>query len=156
MHIRVLRFSLFGILTILGAGACMPKGTPAVDTVGTAVAQAAFGLLTRTAAAASPTPLPPTVTPTSLPTGTPTVTPPPQQPRLIQFTGCWVGPGPDYKLVSNISLGKDVDLLGIGSVPGWYIIRNPYFNSPCWVPASAIQIFPGTDISKLPVMTPER
>ena len=57
-------------------------------------------------------------------------------------------------LDSNITKGKAVDLLGIGDSPGWYVIRNPYFHRPCWILESDLKIFPGTDLTALPVMTP--
>jgi hypothetical protein len=72
----------------------------------------------------------------------------------LNFAGCWFGPGPTFTLESNIAKGKAVELLGIGSVAGWYIIRNPYFHRPCWIQAIDLKIFPGTDPSTYPVMTP--
>jgi hypothetical protein len=141
---------------IITSTACAPKATPPpVDVMATTVAQMAFDLLTQTAAAASPTP---TVTLTPSPTETETITPtssePPRRPQTVNFAGCWFGPGPSFTLESNISKGKAVDLLGIGNVPGWYIIRNPYFHRPCWIQESDLKIFEGTDLSKYPVMTP--
>jgi hypothetical protein len=120
------------------------------------VAQAAFDILSQTAAAASPTP---TVTPTPNPTETPipsTATSEDfgRQPMTLGYVPCWFGPGSSYKLESNISKGKGVDLLGIGSVPGWYIILNPYFHQACWIQESDLKIFEGTDLTQFPVMTP--
>lgn len=156
MNLRFMRLIVIPAAAMLLAS-CAPKAvTPTVDVMGTAVAQAAYDLMTQTAAAASPTPLP-TDTPTPLPTDTPTLTAtvgPPKRPVILNFTGCWFGPGPTYVLESNISAGKKVDLLGVGSVPGWYIIRNPYFHKPCWVQAADLQIDPATDLSTYPIMTP--
>lgn len=160
MKLRPLRLSMIGLAAILIGTACQPKpASPSADTMATAVAQAAFVLLTQTAAAASPTPPPPTVTLTPSPTATETATPtdsgPPKRPLTINFAACWLGgPGGTYKLDSNISKGKGVELLGVGNVPGWYIIRNPYFHRPCWISVNDLKIFPGTDPSTLPVMTP--
>jgi hypothetical protein len=149
--------SLLGVLLAVMAAACRAPATPAADSLATAVAQAASDLLTQTAKAASPTP-PPTTTltrgPTNTPTSTPTSTGPPKRPQVRNFAGCWFGPGPSYVLESNISQGKSVDLLGVGSVSGWYIVRNPYFHQPCWMQAADLIIFPGTDLSSVPVMTP--
>jgi hypothetical protein len=122
----------------------------------TAVAQVAFGLLTQTAAAASPTPAV-TLTPNS--TETPTEVSPTSEdfgrmPMTLSYAACWFGPGSGYDLDSNISKGKGVELLGIGNVPGWYVIRNPYFHSPCWIRATDLRIFDGTDLTKYPVMKP--
>jgi hypothetical protein len=45
-------------------------------------------------------------------------------------------------------------LLGVGSIDGWYVIRDPYFHRPCWIQQADLKIFPGTDLSTYPVMTP--
>jgi len=144
---------------VLFAVSCSPSATPQVDAVATAVAQFAYDLLTQTSAAVSPTPLPPTGTQTPAPTETPTLTPtssePPRRPQTVNFAACWLGgPGEPNALDSNINKGKAVDLLGLGNTPGWYVIRNPYFHRPCWILVSDLKIFPGTDLSMYPVMTP--
>jgi len=159
MNLRVLRMFIIGLAAMLLETACQSGApTPSTDIMATAVAQAASVLLTQTAAAASPTPPPPTITLTPSPTETETATPtdsgPPRLPQVVNFAGCYFGPGPSYTLESNISKGKGVQLLGVGSVPGWYIIRNPYFHRPCWIAEADLKIFPGTDPSTLPVMTP--
>jgi len=145
---------LAGILILTGC-AGQPL-TPPVDSVGTSVSQLAFTILTETASAASPTP---SRTPTPNPTATATATitstsAPPKPPLVVNFAGCWKGPGSNYVLVSNISKGQRVDLLGIGSVPGWFIIINPYFHQACWIQAANLSIHAGTDMTKYPVMTP--
>lgn len=148
------------IVTILAA--CAPQAaTPTVDVVGTAAAQLAASMLTQTAGAVTATPLPPTETPTLAVTDTPAVpTEKPQitPPRLIAQTGCWTGPGDSYTLISNIELNqqgrKNVVILGMGSEPGWVVIRNPYFNNPCWVKLESMEIDPNMDMTQFPVMTP--
>lgn len=161
MMLRLRNVSLMSLAVLAVSGACAPKpATPEVDTMATAVAQAAFGILAKTAAAASPTPHPPTHTPTPPPTETATSTPtssgPPRRPQTtIDYAECFLyGPGAPYQHDTFIAHGKAVDLLGVGSVPGWYIIREPYFHRVCWIQADLIKIFPGTDLSKYPVMTP--
>jgi hypothetical protein len=154
-----LRFSVLNTLALAAiatSAACAPQATPPPgDVVATAAMQTVFGLLTQTAAAASPTPtLTLTPSPTDAPTVTPTSSEPPRRPMTLSFAGCWFGPGPSYTLESNIDKGKGVELLGTGSVPGWYIVRNPYFHRPCWIQATDLKIFEGTDLSKYPVMTP--
>ncbi len=142
--------------------ACAPQAaTPTLDVVGTVAAQLAADMLTQTAAAPTSTPLPPTATPTLAFTDTPEPTVDPSQinpPRLIAQTGCWTGPGDTYTLISNIELNargrKNVIILGVGSVEGWVVIRNPYFNNPCWVPLTAMEIDPNFNLSAYPVMTP--
>ncbi len=146
------------VAVLLLAAACAPRpATPSASDLATSVAAAAYNLLTQTAAAASPTPSP-TGTATPLPTGTATSnatgTPAHPNPLVLTFAACYFGPGPTYTLESNISKGKRVELLGVGSQPGWYIIRNPYFHRPCWIAATDIQIDPGVNTAALPVMTP--
>ncbi|MFH1185449.1 MAG: hypothetical protein V1755_10495 [Chloroflexota bacterium] len=159
MHVYPGKCLLSASVLVLFATACSPPATPQVDVVATAVAQAAYDLLTQTAAAASPTPFPPTFTQTPPPTETPTPTPtssePPRSPQTVSFAACWLGgPGSPNALDSNIKKGKAVELLGLGNTSGWYVIRNPYFHRPCWILALDLKIFPGTDLSTYPVMTP--
>lgn len=143
--------------------ACAPQApaTPTVDVVGTVAAQLASDMLTQTAGAVTPTPIPPTETPTLAVTDTPsapTEKPQVNPPRLIAQTGCWTGPGDTYTLISNIELNqqgrKNVIILGMGSEPGWVVIRNPYFNNPCWVKLESMEIDPNMDLSGYPLMTP--
>lgn len=153
LNITKISFAIALIVT-----ACTPKATPTpVDIAGTA-AQLAAVMLTQTVAAYTPTPLPPTVTPTLAFTDTPIPSPtnskPPRRPVVTEFTGCWTGPGPTFTLISNISPKKSVLILGTGSEPGWYVIRNPYFNNPCWIEAIYLDIDPNMDLSGFPPMTP--
>ena len=142
---------------------CTPKAAtpPPVDVAGTIAVQLASSMLTQTVAAYSPTPPPvtPTLTPTIVPmTPTETVYVATNRPKIQKDpqAACWKGGPPSlgYKLDSNITFPKSVDLLGVGSIPGWYIIRNPYFHAPCWVSAEDLQILSDINISTYPVMTP--
>ena len=142
---------------------CAPQApaTPTIDVVGTVAAHMASEMLTQTAGAVTPTPIPPTETPTLAVTDTPsapTEKPQVNPPRLIAQTGCWTGPGDTYTLISNIELNqqgrKNVIILGMGSEPGWVVIRNPYFNNPCWVKLESMEIDPNMDLSGYPLMTP--
>ena len=157
---------IIGFAIILVAAACAPEPTPPpVDVPGTIAAELAAVMLTQTASAYTPTPLPsPTplpVTDTPIPTDTP-ISGPTRDPsdRTIEVIAadpnpaCTLGPSDSYELVSYIRTPKTVELLGVGSVPGWYVVKNPYFGTPCWLPASAVEIDPAMDLSILPVMTP--
>jgi len=157
------RFNKLGLLAgiglLLAGAACAPAPTAQPGALETAVAQAAFDLLTQTAAASSPTPLPPTLTPTPMSTDTPAVTPteaePPPWPKTVTFAACWLGgPGGDWPLEVNVPEGKDVEMIGMGSVPGWIILRDYKFQRPCWILATDLSIDPRTDLAALPVMTP--
>lgn len=158
INLRWLSTAVIVLLALILATACAPRSTPPpVDHAGTLAVQLVYEMQTQTAAAPTLTPLPPTDTPTPSFTDTPAVTPTNtiiKKPVTTIFTGCWYGPGPEYQLDSNISKGKRVEIVGIGNIPGWYIIRNPYFHKQCWIEAANLQIDPAMDLSALPVMTP--
>jgi hypothetical protein len=155
-----------GLALALLVTACAPEPTPPpVDMPGTLAAELATVMLTQTASAHSPTSPP---SPTSLPATDipiPTDTPilePTRDPsdRTIEVLAadpnpaCRFGPSDSYDLVSYIRTPKTVELLAVGDVPGWYVVKNPYFGTPCWLPESAVEIDPAMDLSLFPVMTP--
>jgi len=157
------RHFLAVLLVGVVVSACAPQATtPTLDVVGTVAAQLAADMLTQTAAAPTSTPLPPTETPTpaitDAPPELPTEPPVPKPPAVIVFAGCWTGPGDTYTLISNIDPGprgrRVVTILGVGSVEGWIIIRNPYFNNPCWIRIENMQIESTTHLYDYPIMTP--
>ncbi len=143
------------IMLSMGISACTPAATPVtptVDVVSTVAAQLASSMLTQTAAAIPPTPIPATSTPE--PTATATLEPMPaatQPPTITGTAPCYQSPSTSAPLVSNISDTKIVELLAVGSTPGWYKIKNPYYNSACWVQASNLILDPGMDLSVFPV-----
>ena len=98
-----------------------------------------------------PTPIPSS---TAIPTHTPiaTVTPTPQNPLVIRDTLCWNGPGQTYNVVSAVMAGTRVDLLGRGSIEGWWVVSNPIYHTPCWLRESDLQI--DSIFSTLPIFTP--
>jgi hypothetical protein len=161
MKKRLLSLTIIGLGTIIIMTACAPAPnsppTLSADAMSTAAFQQVYVMLTQTALAASPTPSM-TPSPTGLPTETftpePTSNVPLKRPVVTAFTGCWKGPGPQFTLISNISAKKYVEVIGVGSVPGWYVIRNPYFHNPCWIEAIYVKLDPRLDTSKFPVMTP--
>ncbi len=79
-----------------------------------------------------------------VPTGpTPTGTRgPSKQSVMAATTLCWTGPGSQYEVVSAVRAGYRVAVLGIATIPGWYIIRNPIYLDPCWIPANTLQLNP--------------
>jgi hypothetical protein len=95
------------------------------------------------------TQIPPSPTDTAVP---PSATP--QEPMVIHTTLCWLGPGAKYDVVSSVNQGQVVEVIGRGSVAGWYIIRNPRYNDPCWIQASDMQLDAGLDINALKVFNP--
>jgi hypothetical protein len=144
-------------LTISVTAACTPQTPvpPTVDTISTIAMQLASQMLTETVAAYSPTPPPATDTP--VPTATETLPPTvavTSIPEVVGQSPCYTGPGDSYALTSNISDTKKVEIVGVGSVPGWYIINNPYFGSTCWISADHLKLDPNSDFSNLPVISP--
>jgi len=81
-------------------------------------------------------------------------------PKVIEVGGadtapCYLGPNADVnKLSSYISSYKDVQMVGVGSVPGWYVIINPYNRGQCWVEAKNMVLDPSFDISVYPTIKP--
>lgn len=158
------RAKLFPNLVILVSAilstSCAPQqsnAAPTFDVIGTTAAQLASMMLTQTAAAYTPTPLPATDTPIPLFTDTPTLEPTPAVtsiPKISGNTACYAGPGSQYGLISNLSDTEEVYVMGIGSVPGWYVIENPIYGSLCWVSASYVTFDPSFDVSTLPTMYP--
>lgn len=143
------------MMTLLSA--CAPKAAPVptVDAVGTISAELAAMMMTQTAAAYSPTPPPFTATPAF--TETPTLAPTPVGTAIPRVRGpapCYTGPGASYPLSSNISDYKLVQIVGVGSVPGWYVIINPYFYSQCWIAAEYLVLDKNFDVSVYPTIKP--
>jgi hypothetical protein len=150
MKLRFLLQAVIGLTAILMTTACAPS--PA-DQMATNIARGVAVVRTRTAEAPKHTP---TVTPTRTP-HPPTATPtkkPIQMPVVVNLAPCWWGPGDAYYLESNIEAGQQVQLVGVGSVPGWYIIINPYFYQRCWIQAVNLSVDPNMDLSQFPMMTP--
>jgi hypothetical protein len=154
MKLRFLPQVMIGLAAILMNTACASKATP--TPANDMVVNIAMGVaVAETQTAEAPT-LTPSVTPTYTPIP-PTVTPthgPIKPPVIVDFSSCWFGPGYSYVLESHIKGGKQVQLIGIGSIPGWYIIINPYYGQPCWIHASDVRIDANMDLSQIPLMTP--
>jgi hypothetical protein len=159
-----LRFfhSIILVTTLITACAPTPASTPTVDVIGTMSVELASMMLTQTVAAYSPTPPPsPTFTATPVFTETPALPPTPVEtvmPKVLEAGGadvapCYQGPGPNYPLTSQISSMKYVEMVGVGSVPGWYVIINPYFHSQCWIEARHLVLDPSFDVSAYPTVT---
>jgi len=153
MKIRSIKFSTLILICIL-LSACAPKAepTPEVDHIATRSVELAMMMQTQTAAAIPPT-LPPTNTPE--PTPTETLSPTPVEIREPQIKNgpapCYLKPDSTSVLSSNISDGKIVELLAVGSVTGWYKIENPYFYTPCWININYLDIDNNMDLSTFPV-----
>jgi hypothetical protein len=155
MNLRMQPLITSGLAICILLSACAPAATPTgpsqADQISTRAAELVSLMLTATVAAYSPTP-PPTFTPEPTATETQIPTPAAITPPTITggLTPCYVKPSTTSTLTSNISDTKVVELLAIGSIPGWYKIKNPYFYSACWVEASHLVIDPNMDLSAIP------
>ena len=106
--------------------------------------------ITETPAAAPVAANPSTTNTTTAPSATPT----PQSPQVITSALCWVGPGTKYVVVSSLNSGQTVEVIGRGSIDGWFIINNPRYHDPCWVQASALKLDASFDINALKIFNP--
>ncbi len=91
-----------------------------------------------------------TLTPTVTITSSPTVTPTPQNPLVLEDVLCYGGPGKAYEVISTLRAGTRVKLLGRGMQEGWWVVLNPTYHDPCWLPFGTLQIDPGFDTTALP------
>lgn len=147
------RYFLAFSLLILALSACnIPSNAPNAEA--TRLAATLFVAQTQAAAqqSAATGTLPPI--PVATDTSPPSVIPTPANPLVIKDSLCWVGPGVIFEVVSAIQKGTRVELLGRGSVDGWWVVRNPIYKDPCWIPAENLQIEPGYNVSGLQIYYP--
>lgn len=153
MNYRILSLTILTAAAVLAACAPATPTQPPVDVVGTRAMELASIMLTETVAAYSPTPEP-TFTPEP-PTATPTLEPTPAEIALPITQngpgGCYIKPDVTSTRISFIDDYEEVELLAIGSTPGWYKITNPYFGSPCWIEELYLKIDPNMDLSVIPI-----
>lgn len=83
-----------------------------------------------------------------LPTSTP------QNPLVLETTLCWKGPGTQFEVVSALKKDERVELIGQGSLAGWWIVDNPIYHDPCWAQAKDLRVEPGYNTAALPIYTP--
>ncbi len=147
-----------GLMLLIVMSACnLPSDTLSPSVAATMVAATLSGL--QTAAAASETSMATTAALTTVTanpalTNTPAASATPQNPLVTQLSLCWTGPGDAYPVVSSVKDGTRVELMGVGSIAGWYIIRNPRYNDPCWIEAKYLEIDPNFDLSSLRIYNP--
>ena len=126
----------------------LPSNTPLISVESSATeTQTDTPTETQPAPAESLTPIPATDTASA-----PTLTLTPQNPLVTTTTYCWSGPTSKtltYEVISSIQAGTRVQLLGQGIVEGWWIVRNPRYNDPCWIQQEYVQIDPVYDLSTL-------
>jgi uncharacterized protein YgiM (DUF1202 family) len=144
----------FVLLILMVSGCNLPAGKSGVDAAATFAAATVNAFETAIAATltAAPVSIPPTTAPVIV--GPPTSTATPQNPIVSQLALCWTGPGNAYPVVSSVKVGTSVELIGVGSISGWYIIRNPTYHDPCWIEAKNLKIDPNYNLSTLKIFNP--
>lgn len=125
----------------------LPSIAPTASTASTILISPTPSAVATQSAASTYTPIPATNT-----ISAPTLTPTPQNPLVTTTAYCWSGPTNNtlkYEVVSSIQAGTRVQLLGRGIVDGWWIVRDPRYNDPCWIQQQYVQIDPSYDLFSL-------
>ncbi len=133
----------------IDAGATMIAATVAVLQTGVAATQTAQ--VTEALPTLAPTP---SAVPTPSPFFMPLATVEPRPPVVTALALCWTGPGPAYPVVSSVKVGTAVDVLGVGSQTGWFVIQNPTYHNRCWIEAKNLQLDPNFSVAGLQVYNP--
>ena len=154
------RWKLMGkgvVLLLVASGCNLPSSSPPADVGATMIAATVSVLQTDAAASATaavtPSPVP-SEAPTLSPYVSPTSTAEPQPPVVTSLSLCYTGPGPVYPVVSSIKAGTEVNILGVGSTVGWFVIENPTYHDRCWLAAGSLQIDPNLNVAGLKVYNP--
>ena len=155
--IRWTRIPIWMVLIAAIAGCTLPSYGPSVDSGATMIAATVAALQTGVAASqtaqVSPSPSPSAApTPSLFITATSTVEP--KQPVVASLALCWTGPGPAYAVVSSVKPGTAVEILGVGSKTGWFVIQNPTYHDRCWIEAKNLQLDPYFSVAGMKVFNP--
>ena len=149
------RMALAALVVMMAILACnYPTPTPTPDVGATFVAGTLTSLASGVSAPQTSSTAVDTSTALATDTSLPSSTPTPGNPVVIHDALCSAGPGSVYEVVSSVKTGTSVELMGVGSIAGWYIIRNPIYHDPCWIAAANLQIDPGYNISSLKIFYP--
>jgi hypothetical protein len=142
----------------IAVSACnLPAGVSSVDLGATMIAATVAALQTGVAASQTAQVTvapPPTVTLTPSVQPSPAATPVPKNPTVNTLALCWQGPGPVYAVVSSIKQGTEVEILGVGSKAGWFVIDNPTYHDRCWIEAKSLNVDPNLNVSTLKIYNP--
>ena len=133
------------------AGGTETAATMIVKTVSVLQTSLAGSQTAAAGPAQSPAPLP-----LPLPTASQTPAPVPTAGKPVVSTTalCWTGPGSAYPVVSAIKQGTAVEMLGVGSKTGWFVIANPTYGDRCWIEAKNLQFDPYLSTAGLQVFNP--
>jgi uncharacterized protein YraI len=140
-------------LPIPTESAASPEPEAAASAVPTATPQATAAPQATALPAATATPQPAAVQPsatTAAPTIVSTATPAAALISASINTNCRSGPGPQYKLVGYLVVGKQSEVLARNLSGSWWYIRNPsHAGQFCWVWAQTTQV--SGDTAAIPV-----
>lgn len=152
-----------GILVVPGValllwGCNLPAGQGADGSQVTLMVQTISALQTIQAAsqiAAANMP-PPSATPEPVAPPTATLAPIPtaSNPVVNVLALCWTGPGNAYPVVSSVKAGTEVQVLGVGSKVGWFVIKNPTYGDRCWIEAKNLTLDPYFSTAGMQVFNP--
>ena len=155
--------SVYRFIVLTGAasimGACnFPGASNGREVAATTVVQTISALQTsladsQTAAAGAPAPSA-TALPAALPSSTPAPLPTASNPVVSSTALCWQGPGNAYEVVSSVKAGVEVQVLGVGSNVGWFVIKNPTYGDRCWIEAKNLKLDPNFSTAGLQVYNP--
>ncbi len=154
---------VFRCIVVVGAAfmlwACnLPGATTGNDAAATTVVQTISALQTnladsQTAAAVAPPPGGTTL-PAVVASSTPAPLPTAAKPVVSTTALCWQGPGNAYEVVSSVKVGVEVEVLGVGSTVGWFVIKNPTYGDRCWIEAKNLKLDPNFNTVGLQVYNP--
>jgi hypothetical protein len=105
-------------------------------------------------ATASVTPPSATAAPVAAPSATAQPVPTASNPVVSTTALCWTGPGSAYPVVSAVKAGTQVQVLGVGSKVGWFVIKNQTYGDRCWVEARYLTLDPYFNTAGMQVFNP--
>lgn len=144
-------------MSILLAGCHLPWTAGGRNTAATMVVETVAALQTSLAAsqtAVEAQAMIPTQTPAPSATNTVAASPTFANPVVKTTALCWTGPGNAYPVVSAVKSGAAVEVLGVGSTVGWFVIKNPTYGDRCWIEADNLQLDPYFNTIGMKVFNP--
>ena len=155
--IRGKRMAIWMAMITSLAACTMPGNGSSVVAPATMIAATVGALQTGVAGSQTAPVIPspsPSAAPTPSPLGTATPTVQPKQPVVARLALCWTGPGPAYAVVSSVKPGTAVQILGVGSKTGWFVIQNPTYHDRCWIEAKNLELDPYFSVAGMKVFNP--
>ncbi len=148
--------SICVLLCLVAAGCNLPSGddNSGVDAAATSAAATLDALRTAVAATLTAALPPDTPIPAPVTAAPPASTSTPQNTVVTILALCWTGPGNAYPVVSSVKVGTSVELMGVGSIAGWYVIKNPTYHDACWIEGKNLKIDPNFNRSTLKIYNP--